>query len=79
MGGVCRVVDAPYVVYRTNVRVDCNLWGVYQEDVQLCLNGGFSKGRVRHHWITAFSFVHKYKFMTKVALLQASRVFFWCT
>ena len=33
MGGVCRVVDAPYVVYRTNVRVDCNLWGVYQEDL----------------------------------------------
>ena len=32
-------VGCSYVVYTTKIEVDHNLWGVYQEDVQLCLSG----------------------------------------
>ena len=31
------MVDTPYVVHKTINEVDQNLRGVYQEDVQLCL------------------------------------------
>ena len=37
MVGFCSVMDAPHVVHTTKNKVDQNLWGVHQEDVQFCL------------------------------------------
>ena len=42
---MCQVMDAPNIVHTTK-NVEHNLWVVYQEDVQLCLNGGVSRGWV---------------------------------
>ena len=48
---------APYVVYITKKEVEHDLKAVYQVDVQLCLSGEVSKGRVCHQlgypvWVT---------------------------